>query len=148
MSEKEKEISERLNSTIDGNNNVDKYSFNYGMKQTFSNIIDKEISPWLVKCFTKYTPQQFHTIMSENYYNFDDYTYRGFDFIGDWRKHHKRIFTAFKLARKMQKYIVLDIDKIYNTIVNLLDENGYNLQDYEKQCIQYTIIKVYRLIYY
>lgn len=139
------DISKRISSSIDVD---DKHSFTYGMKRTFTNIIDNEISPWLLTCFVRYSPEQFHKIMSENYYNFDEMTFRGFDFIGDWKKYHKKIFVAFKIAKRMSKYLEFDVDKIYKMIIDMLDEKGYNVKENEKMCIYHTLVKVYRMIFF
>lgn len=137
-----KNISKKLNSSITD----DKYSFGYGMKKSITNIIDSQIVPWLYRCFLKYPPKEFHRWMDAQY-EFDGITYHGFDFFADWNLNHRRIFTAFKMARKMNKYIDFDVDKIYLTIMSMMREKGYDLRDYERQCIRHTLVKVHRIIY-
>ena len=148
------DLSNKLKKTV----NEDKHSFQAGMKSTVTNIIDAQIVPWLHHCFIKYSPEDFHNRMSvikdpitgkmiQARYDFDGVSYRGFDYIEDWRRHHKKIFITFKMAKRMQRYLELDGSKLYDTITNLLESKGYNLLPRERQCIRHTIAKVMRLIY-
>lgn len=156
------DISKRLKDTVSN----DKYSFHSSMTNSVTNIIDVQIVPWLHQCFQKYPPNEFHKRMAwrvgqdgrleinpktgkyiQATYEFDGMIYPGFDYIGDWQKYHRKIFIAFKMARRMKKYLNLDGTKLYNTIVGLLNDKGYYLKNHEMMCIKHTIAKVMRLIY-
>ena len=136
------DLAKKLKSTV----TEDKHSFQAGMKSTVTNIIDVQIVPWLHQCFQKYPPAEFHRRMHGKY-EFDGYIYDGFDYIQDWKDYHKKIFIAFKVAKRMKRYIDLDGTKLYDTITSLLTERGYGLLPHERQCIRHTIAKVMRLIY-
>ncbi len=136
------DLSKKLKDTI----NNDKYSFQSSMKNSVTSIIDTQIAPWLEKCFQKYPPDEFHKRMHGKY-EFDGFIYEGFDYMSDWRIHHRKMFIAFKMARRMKKYLNLDGTKLYITITNLLESKGYRLQEHEKTCISHTIAKVLREIY-
>jgi hypothetical protein len=141
-----------INEYFQENNNYGKYSFKGMFKKQIHGIVDQFFNI-LVYYFGKYSEKEFHRRMDNRYILIDGKTGRhiectGFDFIKDWKDFHKYKYAFFiKSVQAQKKWYVFSEDKIYDTIIKLFAEKGWNITDQEKLGIQQIVKRLFNILY-
>lgn len=107
------------------------------VRRFVKNMLTEFALPWLGDCLTKYSEAEFHQKMAE-----------GFDFISDWQLNHKYKYSMFiKGARRMRNKFEFDVNDITSRVVQLLNQAGWQVYDFEYNNLWVTINNVKASIY-
>ena len=126
-------------------NNDDDYDSN--IKSMFDTIVKNFAAAWLIRCLTKYDEPEFHRRFEESYI-YDGKEYKGFDFITDMKKHHKKTWYLFcKMAPKIGDVLLFDDMKFLHKVTRVLELKGWTLLFHEIQCIHHIILMIRKIVY-
>ena len=127
-------------------------SYDEGVNQNTSEIVKwvlKKMVDWLVTVMRKHSQEEFHRKMAGSYVAEEDgMTYPGFDFIREFRLHHRVKYAAFmKAAKKGKNLIVIDLNTQVNNLVEVLEWNGWMITPAERGALQILFRRFYNIIY-
>lgn len=133
-----------------------RYSFKEAFAKSVSGIVEKFFEA-IVFYFDKYTEQEFHDrmlledqkrLLVDPQTN-EKYVLRGFQFVDDFKKHHKLRFTGILwIARQNKDIFKFDEDKLYKICVGLLEIKGWIINDMERDSLRQTVRRFNALIYH
>lgn len=136
--------------------NVKDFSYETFKSYTYKPFIDKMVEKyavqWLIRCITKYDESHFHRIMQGSYVSqVDGLQHHGFDFLGNWRAHHPKIFYLFIKGAKMfiakqQDIISFDSNAYMVKIQAVVQQLGWRMYPQEAADIRDTISQIITLI--
>jgi hypothetical protein len=152
-----KEIKNIVKSYFNDNNNYGKFSFKGMFKKNIESISNQFFNI-LAYYFDKYDAVYFHNRMKGQYVltvksrdgiePTKQVTLLGFDFVGDWKKFHRAKFAVFiKLARANKAWYVFDEQKIFDTLMRIMQEKGWSLDEREKTSVRQTVRRLYNILY-
>jgi hypothetical protein len=153
----EKPIKSLVKSYFQENNNYGKLSFKGMFKKSIESISNQFFNI-LAYYFDTYSEEYFHRRMNNQYILVvksrdgiepsRQVTLQGFDFIHDWRVHHRAKFAVFiKLARANKTWYTFNEEKIYEVLMKIMTEKGWVLSEKEKQSIKVTVRRLYNILY-
>ena len=130
------DVSDFLTSGIKANKKT--HALDTFVSRIVKNIVDTEIIPWLAECLTKYSVLDFHERMLDP----------NFDFITDWEVHHGTRFKLFiRSWRKFRDKIEFNTAEIVYRIVGVLQQNGWEVYDFEIKRLFQLIERLRHMIY-
>jgi hypothetical protein len=132
-----------------------RYSFKETFRKSVSNLVEKFFEV-IVFYFDKYSEQEFHDrmlledqkrILVDPVTN-DKFSLRGFQFVDDFKKHHKLRFAGILwILRRDKGLFKFNEDKMYSICIGLLETKGWKINDMEKESMRQTIRRMKNLIY-
>lgn len=142
---------------FEGNNNYGDHSFK-GMFRRSIESISQQFFNILSHYFDTYDESYFHKRMNGSYTIViksrdgkepsRTVTLPGFNFLQDWKDHHRTKFAFFVHTARVQKtWFIFDEQKIFDTIVKLMETKGWVLSEREKESIKYTVRRLYNVLY-
>lgn len=132
-----------------------RYSFKEAYRKSVTSIVESFFGA-IVFYFDKYSEQEFHDrMLLEDQKRIlvdpitkDKYSLRGFQFVDDFKKHHKLRFAGILwVARRNKDIFKFDEDKLYKICVGLLEIKGWKINDMEKESLRQTVKRFNNLIY-
>lgn len=110
----------------------------------------KKMVDYLVAVIQKYDQAEFHRRMAGFYIADEDgVRYPGYDFIKDFRIHHRVKFAAFmKAAKKGRNMIMIDLNTQVNNLIGVLEWNGWMITPIERGAIEILFRRLYNMIYH
>lgn len=154
MDDKEKEYHDLIKSYFSEYENPShsKFSFRHNFEGAMNKFIE-QLFHIIVKYFGRYSEEEFHSRMNQEY-TFKDvktnkvYKLRGFDFVADWKKFHKPAFiTATVTVQANRWWLKFDEDRIRNIIIKLLETKGWKLEDHEYKCININVRRLHNMFF-
>lgn len=131
------DVSDFLSSGVKPNKKA--HALDTFVSKVVKNIVNTEIIPWLSECLTKYSVLDFHERMLDP----------NFDFIQDWETYHGTRFRLFiKSWRKFRNKIDFNTEEIVYRVVGVLQQNGWEIYDFEIRRLRETIKRLRDMIYY
>lgn len=133
-----------------------RYSFREAFRKSVSSIVEKFFEA-IVFYFDKYTEQEFHDrMLLEDQKRLlvdpvtgEKFVLRGFQFVDDFKKHHKLRFAGILfIARRNKDIFKFNEDKLYRICVGLLELKGWVINDMERESLHQTIRRFNALIYH
>lgn len=128
------------------------HSFKSKFRTTMNSFIE-QLFHIIVKYFNDYSEEEFHRRMLQTY-TFKDtvsgttYTFKGFDFLYDWKKYHKpKLLTAAMTIRMNKWWLTFEEEKIYNIIIKLLQTKGWKLLPHEDACIKINVRRIHNFLF-
>lgn len=105
--------------------------------------------PQMTYILKKYSERDFHRLMRQVYIDERGQKIMGFDFIGDWRKHHALAFTiALTIGRNFRNQLDYNVDVMANLMVDVMRSWGWNVQPHEKASLRHDLIRIKRILGY
>lgn len=114
--------------------------FTKHMRGVVTDILMDMAVPWLLRCFQKYSEEDFHQKV----------LYEGFDFINDWKTNHADWYWDFvNRARNkvVKRFIEFDVDRIAAKVISLLHKKGWYIYPGEENIIMDTVRRLRLEIY-
>lgn len=133
-----------------------RYSFKEAFRKSVSSLVEKFFEV-IVFYFDKYSEQEFHDRMYlEDQKRLlvdpqtqEKFVLRGFQFVDDFKKHHKLRFAGILwILRRDKELFKFHEEKMYNICIGLLEVKGWNINDMEKESLRQTIRRMKNLIYF
>lgn len=105
--------------------------------------------PQMTYILKKYSERDFHRLMRQVYVDERGQRIMGFDFIGDWKKHHSLAFTiALAIGRNFRNQLNYDVDVMANLMVDIMKSWGWNVQSHEKMSLRHDLVRIKRILGY
>lgn len=132
-----------------------RYSFKEAFRKSISGIIEKFFEV-LIFYFDKYSEQEFHDrMLLEDQKRLlvdpqtkEKYVLRGFQFVDDFKKHHKLRFAGILwILRRDKELFRFNEDKLFEICTKLLEVKGWKINQMEQESIRQTIRRMRNLIY-
>jgi len=107
------------------------------VKRVVGGVLSEFVVPWLVECLQKYDETEFHTKMYDSTW----------DFVNDWQSNHPKKFKAFIFgARRLRYAYDFNSKAITEQVVNILENNGWKIDDTESIQLYYTAESIRKMI--
>lgn len=115
----------------------DNHPLDLFVKRVVGGVLSEFVVPWLVDCLQKYDESEFHSRMLDE----------SWDFIGDWKQNHPKKFKAFIFgARRLRYAYDFDAKAITEQIVQILEDNGWKINETETIQLYYTAQSIKQMI--
>ena len=128
------------------------YSFRTFFKSTIDSLTSQFLSI-LTYYFDKYSEAEFHQKMNNRYAIIDGRTKQrvdlvGFDYLGDFKKHHALKFKTFIfMFGKHKNLFNFNEQRIMTSIIMLFQTKGWQISEQELEGIRMTVRRLHNILY-